>query len=260
MKYLFLLFAAGAFSSGVYAQERYKEKSYQAIVPGKKYNAKTNLTEDTSEPEWSTIIVIDEREGNVFYRYAKSPDIRKMSTTDFYNMPLLRTYRRFKDAKVGVYTIPFRFRGIGSTIRGEQTFDFESTLSLTTNLVFGFGSKYKEESWSDFSVGLGLTSVNLDNSNSWATDNRSASALTLSVGWVIKFNEYVNFGIFAGNDFLGKADRKLKWVYDQQTWLGLGININFNEIRNDARQTDRVRGVNYAGKDYGDKKSKRSTN
>lgn len=56
---------------------------------------------------------------------------------------LLRTYRRFKDAKVGVYTIPFRFRGVGSTIRGEQTFDFEST--LTTNLVFGFGSKYKEK-------------------------------------------------------------------------------------------------------------------
>ena len=62
-----------------------------------------------------------------------------LSTRDFaqFTEPL---YKRYKGAGVGAYSVPFRLRGIG----GE--FDFESSLSLQSNLVFGWGSINQQES------------------------------------------------------------------------------------------------------------------
>jgi hypothetical protein len=132
--------------------------------------------------------------------------------------------RRYKGVEVGVYTIPFRLRG------DDDNFDFESALSLQTNIAFGFGTKESEESWFDASVGIGLSSINLDNNNSKVIESRTASALTLSTGFVFKPAKNANIGIFFGGDFLGQSDKEIDWKYDKNLWIGIGINISFNKI------------------------------
>ena len=134
-------------------------------------------------------------------------------------------YSKFKGFKTGAYTVPFRLRGVG----GE--FDFDPTISLTANIIAGFGSIYKERSWLDFSFGVGLSSIVLDSTNSDLIDeNRTAGAFTLSLGALFKPEDYINFGLFLGWDNLGKKDRPVNWNYNNKPWIGIGINISFNEI------------------------------
>ena len=99
------------------------------------------------------------------------------------------------------------------------------------NLVFGFGSIYKQDSWFDASIGLGLTGVNLTNKNSNVIEDRTASAFTFSLGGVIKPAKYANIGIFIGWDFLGQNDNEVDWKHDGNTWIGLGINVSFSEVK-----------------------------
>jgi hypothetical protein len=143
-------------------------------------------------------------------------------------------FRRYKGVSFGAYTIPFRLRSIG----GGDDFDFESSLSLQANLVFGFGSKYKQESWFDASIGIGLTGINLNDKNSLVTEDRTASAFTFSFGAVVKPAKYANIGIFMGWDFLGKQDNEIKWDYDGKTWIGIGINVSFNEVKTEKSATN----------------------
>jgi hypothetical protein len=158
-----------------------------------------------------------------FKTYNKDSPLFEMDLEDFkkYARPV---YRNYKGATVGLYSVPFRLRGKG------DTFDFESSLALQANLVFGFGSSRSKESFLDASVGLGLSSINLDSLNSNVTEGRTASALTISLGTVIKLNRFANLGIFVGKDFLNARDRSTAWIFNKKTWVGLGINISFNEI------------------------------
>lgn len=154
----------------------------------------------------------------------------RMSETnfEFYTDPV---YSRFKGVDVGVYTVPFRLRDIGG-----KYFDFESSLSLQSNLIFGFGRTTKAHSWFDFSIGIGLTGVTIDslNSNLPASDgSRSASAFTVSTGFVFKPTPFVNFGVFIGTDLLGLKDRSTGWVYNGKPWVGVGVNISFNRVDTD---------------------------
>lgn len=141
-------------------------------------------------------------------------------------------YRRFKGANVGAYTIPFRLRDIKG-----KNFDFESSLSLQTNLVFGYGSRKDQSSFIDYSVGIGLTSVNLNSKNSLVTEDRTASAFTLSTGVVFRPSKFANIGIFIGWDYLGQKDREINWIHDGDLWMGLGINISFNEVKTSKSAT-----------------------
>lgn len=140
-----------------------------------------------------------------------------------------KLYRIYKGASVGAYTIPFRLRDIG----GGDDFDFESSLSLQANLVFGIGNRDTEDSFLDASIGLGLTGVNLTPENSEVETERSANAFTVSTGAVFKFAPYANLGLFIGWDFLGQKDSDINWQYDGKTWVGLGLNISFNQVKTD---------------------------
>lgn len=184
------------------------------------------------------IKVLYEKNGNVYYRYWNFRDstkqkkyngdkIFRMEKNNFVEttQPL---YSKYKGAKVGAYTVPFRLRGIGS-----EDFDFETALSLQANVAFGFGKITQENSCFDVSWGLGLTRVDLNSKNSLVTENRTATALTTSLGIVIKPEKYVNLGVFIGWDFLGKNDQDIKWIYNNKPWLGVGINISFDEIKTD---------------------------
>lgn len=140
-------------------------------------------------------------------------------------------YRRYKGCQVGVYTIPFRLRGTG------KDFDFESSLSLQSNIVFGFGTLKKPTSWFDFSGGIGLTGISLNSNNSDVLENRTATAITASFGAVFKFNRWANIGLFGGWDWLGAKDRGVNWKYNGDFWIGIGINISFNSIETDKSLT-----------------------
>ena len=135
-------------------------------------------------------------------------------------------YKRYKGVSVGVYTVPFRLR----FAKGGK-FDYESSLSLSSNMIFGFGTNKSARSTLDFSVGVGLTGANLDSLNSDVLDNRTAMAFTLNAGAIWKPTNYANIGLFLGADFLGNRDRSVNWIYNRRPWIGLGINISFNQIQ-----------------------------
>lgn len=121
--------------------------------------------------------------------------------------------QQYKGAIVVAYTIPFRLRGIG------DDFDFESSLSLQSNLLFVFGRRNHAESCVDTPFGIGLTGVNLNDKNSDVTEARKASAFTLSTGVLLKPTKFANLGIFIGWNNLGSHDKEVNWNYNKKTWL-----------------------------------------
>ncbi len=184
----------------------------------------TTVSVDEVANSFVEIVSIDDTD--VYYTIVGETEIQSMPKTAFF-LSTKQLFQRYKGAKVGAYTIPFRLRGSG------DNFDFEASLSLQTNLVVGFGKKESQESWFDVSAGIGVTSINLTEDNSNVTENRTATALTLSLGTVFKFDEFANLGIFIGGDFLGKSDRSVDWVYNKNLWIGVGLNISFTRVETD---------------------------
>ncbi|WP_425638810.1 hypothetical protein ACPUEN_04350 [Algoriphagus yeomjeoni] len=185
----------------------------------------------------------------VYFSYWYQPDDEEInkelngegSIRTVYYMPVntfiqisVPLYSRFKGFKTGAYTVPVRLRGVSGD------FDFDPTISLTANFIAGFGSVYEERSWFDMSFGIGLSSIELNQDNSsLVEENRTAAAFTLSLGALFKPKDYMNFGLFLGWDSLGRDDRGVNWVYDNKPWLGIGINISFNEIVTDVAAKDK---------------------
>lgn len=150
-----------------------------------------------------------------------------LSKSDFEK--LTKTYYgRFRKWKIGAYTIPFRIRS------KNDTFEFDSNLSLGTNLIKGINfNKYSNSLYIDFSLGIALTKINLTESNSnikGISDDLkklSESALTFSFGATVNLSKKVNLGFFYGWDFLdGQAQTQTKWIHNKKPWIGFGMNIS----------------------------------
>lgn len=58
------------------------------------------------------------------------------------------------------------------------------------------------------------------------------------MGGVFKPAKYANIGLFVGWDFLGQNDNEVSWKYDGKTWIGIGINVSFNEVKTEKTATD----------------------
>lgn len=246
-KIITLVILLTAFSSHISAQQISGSYEFnqsldigasEQVRVGIKDEKSRDIKIEISSGDRITVIRVDETEGLVYFKYwfhdTSNADEYKLYNNGVFTLPLSQfkqvtvpLYHWYKGATVGAYTVPFRLRGIG--IKGDP-FDFESSLSLQANLVFGLGSIYSQTSWLDVSLGIGLTGVNLDAQNSTVTSARTASALTLSFGALFKPSDFANIGLFLGWDTLGANDREVNWLYNGGTWLGLGININFNEI------------------------------
>lgn len=144
-----------------------------------------------------------------------------------------KQFRRYKGAQAAVYSVPFRLRGIGS----DSLFDFQSTLNLEGNLIFGFGPSHWERSLIDFSVGIGITSVDLTEQNTITelNNDRTATAFTISSGFVINITKTANIGAFIGWDMLalrdrGIAEKELNWIFNGKMWVGIGLNVSLSEL------------------------------
>lgn len=215
------------------------ETQLQTLVGGRYTFKQTVAFKDTSQNDTdhlytysmlkgTTVIIHSVSDDGNYIFFRRDPeitfDIYALKKNDFF-FYTQQKFQRFKGAEVGVYTIPFKLRGFGS-----DDFDFETNLSLLANIVFGFGTQTNQVSWFDASVGIGLSSIALSSKNSNVTENRTASALTLSIGGVVKPTSRANIGLFLGGDFLGRNDNNVDWKYDKNLWVGIGVNISFNKV------------------------------
>ncbi|MEL6558566.1 MAG: hypothetical protein AAFQ94_10300 [Bacteroidota bacterium] len=194
--------------------------------------------------------VLYEENGEVYFKYLKwnasAPDkatyenkVFKMKRGDFEKLTR-KLYSRGKGFSTGAYTVPFRLRWA----QGNQKFDFESSLSLQGNIVYGIGTRYKEDSYLNLSLGFGLTGVQLNPENTTLrstgdplSEVRTATAFTTSFGIVLTPSPVANIGVFIGWDNLGRADNDLNWIYEGNTWVGIGVNIRFNATKNSNEPT-----------------------
>lgn len=209
----------------------YKYWGYKTKIEKIKVIDTLELTKSNGKGDSVVIKSINsEREQGTFWTNQYNDKIFSMPYKKFMDItaPL---YKRYKGCQVGVYTVPFRLRGTG------KDFDFESSLSLQSNIVFGLGTLKKPTSWVDLSGGIGLTGISLNSNNSDVLENRTATAITASLGAVFKFNRWANIGLFGGWDWLGAKDRGVNWKYNGDFWIGIGINISFNSIETDKSLT-----------------------
>ncbi|PKG50562.1 hypothetical protein [Olleya sp. 1-3] len=168
--------------------------------------------------------------------YNEDNETLKMSIEDF-SFYTNKYLSRFREWKVGAYTVPIRIRS------KNENFEFESNLSLGANIAKGVNfSRYGDLGYAEISFGISLTKVNLTEDNSDIKtvnpdlNTLSQSALTTSFGIAIHLAKNVNFGLFYGWDFLEGSDQeKLKWIHNKKPWLGFGINVSFNS--NDSNNT-----------------------
>jgi autotransporter adhesin len=168
--------------------------------------------------------------------YNKDNETLKMSIEDF-SFYTNKYLSRFREWKVGAYTVPIRIRS------KNENFEFESNLSLGANIAKGVNfSRYGDLGYAEISFGISLTKVDLTEDNSDIKtvnpelNTLSQSALTTSFGIAIHLAKNVNFGLFYGWDFLEGSDQeKLKWIHNKKPWLGFGINVSFNS--NDSSNT-----------------------
>ncbi len=134
-------------------------------------------------------------------------------------------YSRFKGVKAGVFTVPFKIR--------TNDFDFEQNVNIGMNLGFPVRlNRYLENNWILIpTVGIGLSTINLNPKNSDLQEsdgedaNRTASAFSISGGFLLQFSESINIGLLYGFDFLGNNDKSIRWKYDRKPWIGIGINV-----------------------------------
>ncbi len=170
----------------------------------------------------------------ILYKKANDFITHKMSREDFikFTNPI---YPYFRGVRAGFYTIPFKIR--------ISDFDFEQNINFGMNIGFQFRFNKKiDDRWLyEPSIGIGLSSINLNNKNSNVTEERTASAFSTSFGLILHFDKNINLGIFSGLDLLGNNDKEVNWKYDKKPWLGIGINIGFslsegkgNGSKNDA--------------------------
>lgn len=135
-------------------------------------------------------------------------------------------YHRFKDIKAGIYTVPFKLR--------LNDFDFEQNVNLGMSLSFRFrmNRKYDNDWLISPTIGIGLSTVKLNpkNSNLNSDDensNRTASAFSLSGGFLFELKDNINLSLQYGFDFLGNDDKDINWKYNKKPWLGIGVNVGF---------------------------------
>lgn len=144
-----------------------------------------------------------------------------------FNKVTTKYYARFKGVIAGAFTVPFKIR--------LNDFDFEQNVNIGMNLGFPFRiNRLKYDKWLlTPTLGIGLSTVNLNPENSdlisgSESENRTASALTLSTGLMIQFSNTINLGFQLGFDYLSNSDKSIRWKYDRKPWLGIGINIGIS--------------------------------
>lgn len=126
--------------------------------------------------------------------------------------------------RMGIYTIPFKLR--------LSSFSFDANVNLGANL--GAKIRWNRRLENGFSFepifGFALASIKLDQDNSVATEPTNVSAFTINTGLLIHLTNDINFGLTYGFDNISQNDQNnYNWKYNGKGWLGIGLNISFND-------------------------------
>ncbi|OUS00377.1 hypothetical protein A9Q86_10415 [Flavobacteriales bacterium 33_180_T64] len=152
-------------------------------------------------------------------------------------------YNRFRGFKYGGYTVPIRLR------KNDDSFEFNSNISLGANVIARFGLKKKEHMYIDLSLGISITKVDLNSDNSLlgtqGTDfadieTLSPTAFTYTFGVLFNLAENVNLGAYLGWDRLQSSDNKTQWIYNRKPWLGIGLNISAGKADNSTASSSQA--------------------
>lgn len=211
-------------------------------------NGNDTISNDVQIRNKAKIKVVDVVGDVVYFKYlnyrSQAPEYRvynvdanndtkifSMSTKDFETLTNVY-YNKFRGFKYGAYTVPTRLR------IHKGNFEFDANLSLNTNIIARAGlSRYNANRYIDFSIGVGVTKVNLNEENSLlgtpgtrfdSISVLSPTAFTVSIGTLFNLSDDVNLGIYAGWDFISSADNRAEWIYNKKTWIGIGLNVSFS--------------------------------
>ena len=136
------------------------------------------------------------------------------------------------EVRAGFFSVPYKLRF--------NDFDFESDVTVGMN-ISGFyrWNRKKEHGFAiEPILGIGLTKVNVDDSNSNVEESGSLSAFTVNTGLLFHLTEKINLGVFYGFDNLSKKDYENSgWKYNGKGWLGIGLNISFSETNNNKSES-----------------------
>lgn len=158
----------------------------------------------------------------LFYETTNGFSIQHIMTREVFNKYTDPIYSSFRGVRAGFYTIPFKIR--------IDNFDFEQNINFGMNIGFQFRFNKKiEDRWLyEPSIGIGISSINLNSKNSNVSEERTASAFSSSIGFILHFDKNINIGLFSGMDFLGNNDIEANWKYNKKIWFGIGVNIGFS--------------------------------
>lgn len=220
-------------------------KSYKLYEP----NDGKATDDTTNSPIKADYVVriVDIDDGQVYFKYwvfEEDDDLEKnynsgkifsLSMEDFSRITTKR-YNRWRDWSVKSFSVPIRLRG------ADNDFEFETNLSLGTSITTGWNYNIKrDDRFLDFSLGLGITKVNVNPHNSEkltvGDEVQTPTAFTIAAGVVWHFSG-VNAGVFFGWDKLSGLDQsRYGWIHNKKPWLGLGINIGLgnNETKNTGK-------------------------
>ena len=145
-------------------------------------------------------------------------------------------YQGFRGFSLGSYAIPIRLRS------SKGVFEFESNLNLGLNLIGRVGiDRYKEDFFFDISAGIGITRVNLNESNSRLGEGdfadisvQNPAALTFTLGILVNLSQKVNVGGYLGWDSLATIDNAPGWIYNKKPWIGIGLGISVGDPSNSS--------------------------
>lgn len=151
--------------------------------------------------------------------FSMNTDVFKGLTSPLYNY--------FRGFTVSTYTVPIRLR------HADGKFEFDGNASLGVNLVGRYGpNRHYEDLFIDFSFGLSISKVSLNEDNSLLgtgdfenAKTLNPSAFTLTAGVLFGLAKGVNVGGYIGWDSISSADNKASWIYNKKPWFGIGIGI-----------------------------------
>ncbi|WP_146810305.1 hypothetical protein [Empedobacter brevis] len=152
----------------------------------------------------------------------KIKNIQYSLPKDVFSTNVSILYNRI-EYRVGVYTIPFKLRF--------SSFSFDANVNLGANL--GAKIRWNRKIENGFALepilGFGLASIKLDDSNSITQESTNVSAFTINTGLLIHLTGNINLALTYGFDNISQNDQNnYKWKYQGKGWLGIGINVSFN--------------------------------
>lgn len=108
--------------------------------------------------------------------------------------------------------------------------DYEPNINLGLNVGFKFRvTRTQKDSWQiQPTVGIGISDIPLNSTNSNVEEIENRTAFTFSGGLLFIVNKTINLGVFLGWDKLSKVNQVVDWQYQNKPWLGIGINVGFN--------------------------------